>query len=171
MSELAELERLQTQILHRIAKLELSILPSNNSPNKDLPTTTEARLSALLFDAGVKDFSFKRVPSDYYDWSFEARRDILGAASIHHLCKSIVLVLLIWPIPFVLTVLCFWCFRKVECVIFCEFNWFMFEFLIGYVINRMCLSQILHRFAIFTFNAKQFAEKSLLDIGIWTYSL
>ncbi|CAI9278432.1 unnamed protein product [Lactuca saligna] len=92
MSELAELERLQTQILHRIAKLELSILPSNNSPNKDLPTTTEARLSALLFDAGVKDFSFKRVPSDYYDWSFEARRDILGAASIHHLCKSIVLV-------------------------------------------------------------------------------
>ncbi|CAH1453749.1 unnamed protein product [Lactuca virosa] len=93
MSELAELERLQTQILYRIAKLELLILPpSNNSPNKDLPTTTEARLSAVLVDSGVKDFSFKRVPSDYYDWSFEARRDILGAASIHHLCKSIVLV-------------------------------------------------------------------------------
>ncbi|KAL4565626.1 hypothetical protein LXL04_029729 [Taraxacum kok-saghyz] len=93
MDELADLERLQTQILHRIAKLELSILPSsNNSPNKDLPTTTEARLSAVLIDAGVKDFSFKRVPSDYYDWSFEARRDVLGAASIHHLCKSIVLV-------------------------------------------------------------------------------
>ncbi|KVH91947.1 uncharacterized protein LOC112529580 [Cynara cardunculus var. scolymus] len=97
MEELTELERLQAQILNRIAKLELSILsPSNNSPNNDLPTitttTTEARLSAVLVDGGVKDFSFKRVPSDYYDWSFESRRDILGAASIHHLCKSIVLV-------------------------------------------------------------------------------
>ncbi|KAI3691654.1 hypothetical protein L6452_31454 [Arctium lappa] len=95
MEELTDLERLQAQILHRIAKLELSILPpSKNSPNNDLPTTTatEARLSAVLVDGGVNDFSFKRVPSDYYDWSYEARRDILGAASIHHLCKSIVLV-------------------------------------------------------------------------------
>lgn len=93
MAELAELERLQTQILRRIEQLELSIFPpSKDSAKEDLRTTTEARLSAVLVDAGVKDFSFKRVPSDYYDWSFEARRDILGAASIHHLCKSIVLV-------------------------------------------------------------------------------
>ncbi|KAG8374742.1 hypothetical protein BUALT_Bualt10G0027500 [Buddleja alternifolia] len=52
------------------------------------------RLSAILRSnaAAVRDFSFKRVPADYYDWPLEARRDILGAASIHHLCKSIVLV-------------------------------------------------------------------------------
>ncbi|KAI3756541.1 hypothetical protein L1987_56362 [Smallanthus sonchifolius] len=94
MKELAELESRQIQILHRIAQLELSILPqSNNSHSNGLSTTTtEARLSAVLVDGGVKDFSFKRVPSDYYDWSLEARRDILAAASIHHLCKSIVLV-------------------------------------------------------------------------------
>ncbi|KAL8196174.1 hypothetical protein R6Q57_025174 [Mikania cordata] len=94
MEKLAELESRQTQIFRRIAQLELSILrPSNNYLNKQLPTTaTEERLSAVLVDGGVKDFSFKRVPSDYYDWSFEARRDVLGAASIHHLCKSIVLV-------------------------------------------------------------------------------
>ncbi|KAK9059200.1 hypothetical protein SSX86_021819 [Deinandra increscens subsp. villosa] len=94
MEELAALESRQIQILHRIAQLELSILPlSNNSQRLELSTsTTEARLSAILVHGGVSDFSFKRAPSDYYDRSFEARRDILGAASIHHLCKSIVLV-------------------------------------------------------------------------------
>ncbi|KAK9059197.1 hypothetical protein SSX86_021816 [Deinandra increscens subsp. villosa] len=94
MEELAELESRQIQILHRIAQLELSILPlSNNSQRQELSTsTTEARLSAVLVHGGVSDFSFKRAPSDYYDRSLEARRDILGAASIHHLCKSIVLV-------------------------------------------------------------------------------
>ncbi|XP_071689519.1 uncharacterized protein [Rutidosis leptorrhynchoides] len=97
MEELAELERRQTQILHKIAKLELLILPKSNTQNH-LPTTTtattttESRLSALLIAGGVNDFSFKRVPSDYYDWSLESRRDVLGASSIHHLCKSIVLV-------------------------------------------------------------------------------
>lgn len=99
MEELTELEKQQTLILNRIQQLELSILPQStiNSTTENLPTTTttEARLSAVLISGGVKDFSFKRVPSDYYDWSFEARRDVLGAASIHHLCKSIVLVQLL----------------------------------------------------------------------------
>ncbi|KAL0312869.1 UNVERIFIED_CONTAM: hypothetical protein Sradi_5686200 [Sesamum radiatum] len=108
MEALAELERVQTRILHRISDLELSHLPQHFShslslqssaaagPNADADadasTTTEGRLSAILLANSVRDFSFKRVPSDYYEWTLEARRDILGAASIHHLCKSIVLV-------------------------------------------------------------------------------
>jgi hypothetical protein len=96
---LAELERVQTHLLQRISKLEQhSNLPSHTNPNPPLinnpqtHTDTVSRLSSILQTNGVTDFSFKRVASDYYDWSLEARRDALNAASIHHLCKSIVLV-------------------------------------------------------------------------------
>lgn len=104
MEALAELERRQIQLLNRIAKLELSVLPQHHSTLSSKPTArpvddneadTEARLSAILLSNGVDDFSFERVPLDYYDWPLEARRDALGAASIDHLCKSIVLVGLI----------------------------------------------------------------------------
>jgi len=92
---LVELERVQTQLLQRISKLEHSYIPSSPSQNDtvdDAVTDTVARLSSILRSNGVPEFSFKRVPSDYYDWPLEARRDALSAASIHHLCKSIVLV-------------------------------------------------------------------------------
>ncbi|XWS61972.1 hypothetical protein CRYUN_Cryun07bG0170700 [Craigia yunnanensis] len=100
LGALAELERVQTQILERISKLELSHLSQNakllpsSSPltNGDTNVDVESRLSNILRSNGVNDFSFKRVASDYYDWPFESRRDVLGAASVHHLCKSIVLV-------------------------------------------------------------------------------
>ncbi|XP_076931613.1 uncharacterized protein LOC143596827 [Bidens hawaiensis] len=84
MEQLAALESRQTQILDRITQLELflhqPILNSNNPP-------PEPKLASPPYLS-----PFKRVPSDYYDWSLEARRDVLAAASIHHLCKSIVLV-------------------------------------------------------------------------------
>lgn len=32
-----------------------------------------------------------RAPPEYYDRPLEFRRDILQAASIHHLCKSIIM--------------------------------------------------------------------------------
>ncbi|KAL5551133.1 hypothetical protein UlMin_001309 [Ulmus minor] len=90
---LVELERVQTKILRRISELELSYPPPVPSSSPDTTgDDTEARLSSILRTNGVYDFSFKRVPSDYYDWPLEARRDVLGAASIDHLCKSIVLV-------------------------------------------------------------------------------
>ncbi|XP_059642568.1 uncharacterized protein LOC132284475 [Cornus florida] len=105
MEGLAELERRQIRILQRITELELSHLPQRfsdslylSTPNRSscdttsTSTATEARLSAILRANGVRDFSFKRVPSDYYDRPLEARRDILGAPSVDHLCKSIVLV-------------------------------------------------------------------------------
>ncbi|KAF7139594.1 hypothetical protein RHSIM_Rhsim07G0107100 [Rhododendron simsii] len=100
-SSLGELERRQTQILQRIIQLELSHLPQHFSaslslspPNENAAATntTESRLSAILGSNGVRDFSFRRVPSDYYDSPLEYRRDVLVASSVHHLCKSIVLV-------------------------------------------------------------------------------
>ena len=97
---LAELERVQTQILQRISKLELSCssldlsIPGPHSlPSPNAICDTESRLSAILRKNGVNDFSFKTVPTNYYDSPLEARRDALAAASIDHLCKSIVLVI------------------------------------------------------------------------------
>ncbi|XP_050226370.1 uncharacterized protein LOC126676250 [Mercurialis annua] len=102
-AELAELERVQTLILHRISNIERSLLPHQNSVTRNASsditsvygeddTDTEARLSAIINSNGVNDFAFKRVPSDYYDCPLEERRDVLSAASVDHLCKSIVLV-------------------------------------------------------------------------------
>ncbi|CAH2078873.1 unnamed protein product [Thlaspi arvense] len=92
----AELERLQIEILRRISILESSFLPKSSSASSpslpDDESETVSRLSAILRSGGVKDFCFKRVASDYYDWSLESRRDVLGASSVDHLCKSIVLV-------------------------------------------------------------------------------
>ncbi|XP_073047661.1 uncharacterized protein [Primulina eburnea] len=57
-----------------------------------LPVSPPKAASSILCANEVRDFEFKRVPSDYYPWPLESRRDVLSAASIHHLCKSIVLV-------------------------------------------------------------------------------
>ncbi|XP_062029471.1 uncharacterized protein LOC133745425 isoform X2 [Rosa rugosa] len=92
---LAELERIQTQILQRISSLEISsasLLPQPTPTPTQNDAGTEARLSAILKSKGVNGFSFKTVAPDYYDWPLEARRDAVGAASVHHLCKTIVLV-------------------------------------------------------------------------------
>ncbi|KAL3693182.1 hypothetical protein R1sor_006833 [Riccia sorocarpa] len=51
----------------------------------------ETRLTRILTTTGAT-FLFKRVPADYYERSFLERRDLLGASSIDHLCKSIVMV-------------------------------------------------------------------------------
>ncbi|XP_070011521.1 uncharacterized protein [Nicotiana sylvestris] len=93
MEALAKLERVQTRLLKRLSNLESSLLSQHFSQNLSLSTssTTKDRLSGILRANGVVDFSFKRVPSDYYDWPLESRRDIVSAASIQHLCKSIVL--------------------------------------------------------------------------------
>lgn len=97
MEAMRELEALQTRLLQRITALEISLQTqplaiSDDRVAGDDGGTTVARLSAILRNRGVDDFVFKRVPSDYYDRPLEARRDILEAASVEHLCKSIVLV-------------------------------------------------------------------------------
>ncbi|KAI3974260.1 hypothetical protein MKX01_030929 [Papaver californicum] len=96
--ELEKLERIQIQILKKITQLEICHLPSQYSsivslsPSTESQGTTESRLSSILRSNGVTNFLFKTVPSDYYDRPFVSRRELLNAASIHHLCKSIVLV-------------------------------------------------------------------------------
>ncbi|KAK9144404.1 hypothetical protein Sjap_004307 [Stephania japonica] len=103
LAELESLERVQLRVLQRISSLETShsSSSSSSSPNPSNPTTlhesrdeptTESRLSSLLRSNDVRDFSFKRVPPDYYDKPLESRRAILTAHSVDHLCKSIVLV-------------------------------------------------------------------------------
>ncbi|XP_010440145.1 PREDICTED: uncharacterized protein LOC104723467 [Camelina sativa] len=89
----ADLERLQTDILRRISLLESNVLPQAPSPSLPVDENeTVARLSSILRSGGINDFCFKRVARDYYDWPLESRRDVLGASSVDHLCKSIVLV-------------------------------------------------------------------------------
>lgn len=97
MEAMRKLEALQARLLQRITALELSLQTQPLSISDDRVAgdgggTTVARLSAILRARGVDDFVFKRVPADYYDRPLEARRGILEAASVEHLCKSIVLV-------------------------------------------------------------------------------
>ncbi|KAK4751745.1 hypothetical protein SAY87_020543 [Trapa incisa] len=105
MEELPELDRNHFQNLEHVERLELSNLSGDHSPSISVPSPPsancdpaadvseiEARLSGILKSNGVTDFCFKRVPSDYYDRTFEERRDLLGAHSIDHLCKSMVMV-------------------------------------------------------------------------------
>ncbi|KAM7273195.1 hypothetical protein ACFE04_027859 [Oxalis oulophora] len=89
---LGELELVQSGVLQRVSNLEqaLSISPPKTSCGGD--NDTVSRLSGILRSNGVNNFLFKRVASDYYDWPLESRRDVLSAASVYHLCKSIVLV-------------------------------------------------------------------------------
>jgi hypothetical protein len=72
---------------------------SLSSPNNDLSAAANdvmgppKLVSPPLSDqTGVTDFVFVKAPTDYYDRSIESRLDNLGAASIHHRCKRIVLV-------------------------------------------------------------------------------
>lgn len=97
---LTELEQLQTRILQRISDLELRAgLPLPYTQNDDV-SATEKRLSSILLSNGVKYFAFKKVGFDFYDLSLELRRDALCAASVHHLCKSIVMVRFVFRLAF-----------------------------------------------------------------------
>lgn len=51
---------------------------------------TEARLSQHLDAHDVKSYKFKRVPGDYYAQDLDYRSKCLQAASIKHLCKSLI---------------------------------------------------------------------------------
>ncbi|GIL82865.1 hypothetical protein Vretifemale_11767 [Volvox reticuliferus] len=105
------LQERQLAILQRIDKLmqalnlDLSastVCPKRpslvaNPPHRPRPTVTldasptQQRLERELINRGFSSFRFVRVPTEYYDLSLELRRDCLGAASVNHLCKSIVM--------------------------------------------------------------------------------
>ena len=50
---------------------------------------TESRLAKELLERGITKFCFKRVPEHYYAEDLEYRCNCLQAASIQHLCKSL----------------------------------------------------------------------------------
>ena len=50
---------------------------------------TEARLRGELDTYRIYSSCFKRVPDNYYTQDLEYRRNCLQAASIQHLCKSL----------------------------------------------------------------------------------
>lgn len=52
----------------------------------------QQRLQAELLQRGLVHHRFVQAPPEYYDRPLEFRRQILNAASVDHLCKSIVMV-------------------------------------------------------------------------------
>ncbi len=56
---------------------------------KDTPV--QERLRKLCKDVPVPSARFKRAPSDYYNWTLEQRRDLLGAPHIDYLCKTMIM--------------------------------------------------------------------------------
>ena len=74
-------------------------LPSDDDPTRwwDESTYTPdtqgvvPRLSQIAAEVGLTKSRFYRVVGDYYSWTLEQRRDVLGAPSIQHLCKSVVM--------------------------------------------------------------------------------
>jgi hypothetical protein len=58
----------------------------------------QRRLASELRSLGVAH-RFVRAPGDYYDRPLEFRRDVVGAGSIHHLCKSIIMENTRAPVP------------------------------------------------------------------------
>jgi len=63
------------------------------------PSKVEKSIMEFCSEMGLKSAKMIRVPSDYYSWELEKRRAKLNAASVHHLCKSIILenTLCIYP--------------------------------------------------------------------------
>ncbi|GIL54987.1 hypothetical protein Vafri_10665 [Volvox africanus] len=101
------LQERQIAILKRIDKLvqalrldlsaATSLPPASTLPLLPRPTVTpdasptQQRLEQELLHRGFSSYRFIRVPAEYYDRQLEFRRDCLGAASVNHLCKSIVM--------------------------------------------------------------------------------
>jgi prolyl-tRNA editing enzyme YbaK/EbsC (Cys-tRNA(Pro) deacylase) len=75
-----------------------SSAPSSSSapplpPKSTLPISSpvQIRLEQELIQKGFTNHLFIRAPPEYYDRPLEFRQGIVGAASVHHMCKSIVM--------------------------------------------------------------------------------
>lgn len=71
------------------AHVDPATLPALQPHAADTPAVAALRRHCLA--AGLHSAAFTWVPSDYYQQNLQWRRDILGAATIQHLCKTIVL--------------------------------------------------------------------------------
>jgi prolyl-tRNA editing enzyme YbaK/EbsC (Cys-tRNA(Pro) deacylase) len=72
--------------------------PAGNSsaplpPKSTLPieSPVQLKLEQELNEKGLTNHTFIRAPPEYYDRPLEFRQGIVGAASVHHMCKSIVM--------------------------------------------------------------------------------
>jgi len=93
----------QLEILERLAALEVQLgmeglsvkaqpcSVGSTQPAGEGVSPVQARLTGIMLRDGLSSFKFIRAPRGYYDQPLEYRMGILGAASIHHLCKSIVM--------------------------------------------------------------------------------
>ena len=86
-------ERLQ-QLEERIARLEegraAALVAHLEDSGEDLRGVR--RVAAAAVRLGLSSACFSAVmPADYYDRPLEARQALVGTASTHHLCKSILL--------------------------------------------------------------------------------
>lgn len=69
---------------------QLTMDPPLQSPSDG--SEVQARLQNELISKGIKNFRFVRAPADYYDRPLEFRMEVCKAASIHHLCKALIMV-------------------------------------------------------------------------------
>lgn len=85
---------------HQVVQLEYMLRPwlTAASPGhqctciwcgQEPSSCTERRLAKELVEKGIRNYHFTRVPEHYYQKDLEYRRDCLHAASIQHLCKSL----------------------------------------------------------------------------------
>ncbi|KAL0484642.1 pgk [Acrasis kona] len=106
MSNLRELNSLFDDLLKDIAVIKKTLQDRRSEINSitnvgiaepkitphdvnDTPTVT--RLKDECNRLGLQYAKFKQVPGDYYDRPLEYRRDCLGAPTIDHLCKSLIM--------------------------------------------------------------------------------
>lgn len=98
---LVEIARLRTIIVSKMgvkslltdqgAAYQLSSQLSQISPHSDDHTEVIKRIREECIRLGFKYAKFKQVPNNYYQIPLEARRDILGAPTLDHLCKSLIM--------------------------------------------------------------------------------
>ncbi|KNC56501.1 YbaK/prolyl-tRNA synthetase associated domain-containing protein [Thecamonas trahens ATCC 50062] len=104
------LEERQVKLLEAIGALEAKVaagtantgagavtstgLPGDPPVRQVEQTVSEVwtRIDGLCKEMGMTKHAFKRAPPEYYDCSLQWRQALLGAPSIHQLCKSIVFV-------------------------------------------------------------------------------
>jgi hypothetical protein len=84
------------------ANVRVGVVPPNEPAKLDAaeiaacqvaqePSATTKKLQAEVDQIGLSSAKFWRVRSDYYEQELPWRRDVLGAASVQQLCKSMIM--------------------------------------------------------------------------------
>ena len=80
---------MESSLEARVAALERKHHGCNKTVDNLDETMRRARFA--VESAGLYSAVWKFVPQDYYNWPLKQRAACLGASSIHHLCKSLLL--------------------------------------------------------------------------------